>query len=166
MINIYSMPEKYKFLESMLDDDSEGAREAFDNARECMQDELLEVSEYYSKAISNINALNEGAQSEVERINSLIKSRKEKVSKIKSALLDAMISTGLNKITTSIHTLSVREGSKKTVIHDESLIPDSCMDVKTVIKPLLKEVKKLIEEGKINSDAAEIVRSDKTLTIK
>jgi hypothetical protein len=148
------------------DDDHENSIEAYENAVEFMREELESHAEHYLKTILNLGAFSSGIESEIARLTAMKKSKDALSSKIKSAILSAMKSCKVTSIQTSVGKISVKAGSIRTVVYDESLLPDDCMATKVTIKPILKEVKKLIQEDKIQKSVADIVRGDDSLSIK
>lgn len=175
-MEIYKIAEQYRELKNLLNsDDGEGLQEATQEAFfELMQDQA-NGAEIAVKLIREAEALNVAATIELDRIKSLIEARKSRIERAKSAVMRSMSATNTKSIETTLGKFSLREGSERTIVNDETALFELAMSdekiadsvkVELVKKPVLAEIKRLIKEKLIPENIASIVRGEKTLTLK
>lgn len=177
-MEIYKVAEQYRELKNLLNsegDDSEGLAEAVEEAfLELMQDQA-NGAEVAVKIIREAEALSSAVDIEIKRLKDILTARDARISRAKEAVRLSMVATDTQSIETTLGKFSLRMGSEKTVVHDESALiemavsdlnVESAVKIEVVRKPFLPEVKRLIKEKLIPESIASLVRGDKTLTLK
>ena len=159
-MKLYEITEQYKKLMDISDEIPE----------ECLADTLAGINGMIeSKAegigfvIRNLEGMAGAASDEIERLTKINKSRKKRIAWLKSYVLQAMVATDKKAINCDLFSFHVRKGINKTIITDESLIPQELVRVR--LEPDKTAIKKAIMSGK-KIDGAEVVEGDKTLLFR
>lgn len=185
---LYDVGQKYKNLQQRMIDgdgytiDSEtGEALTQEQADHIVQQEIMglmddqaEGAEVAVKMIRELEALNDAAKAETDRIAELIKSRERRIQYAKNGMRESMEATDIKRIETSVGNVTLAKGSLKTLIKDEAALIElsledgfeGCVKVEVVRKPVLKEVAALIKEGKISEDVATQERGENSIRIK
>lgn len=174
---IYNIPDEYKKLKQLMVelDGEEGAEEAITEAFNDLMSDQANGAEVAARLIREAEALNQATKLELERITAVVKNRAARIASAKEAVRATMVATETKTIETALGKFSIRKGSEKTVVKDEEALFSLAIDdeevseavkVETVRKPILKILKKLIEDDKIDSKIAVIQTGDPTIQFK
>lgn len=125
------------------------------------QQDLENKGVNYALVIKECEASVNAIDTEIERLTKLKSKPQNLAKKLKANIDSAMREFGVEKIESDLVKLSFRK-SKETVIEDESVLPDSCFEVKRVVSKT--RVKEGIESGEIKVGA--FIRENKSLQIK
>lgn len=98
------------------------------------------------KSFKNSEAMLNGVDEEIKRLQALKKSISNQMNSRKEYIVRNMEMMGITKIETELGNLSLRK-SKSVNIYDESLIDKKFIEVETKEKILKTEIKKAIEAG-------------------
>ena len=115
------------------------------------------------KSFKNSEAMLNGVDEEIKRLQALKKSISNQINSRKEYIVRNMEMMGITKIETELGNLSLRK-SKSVNIYDESLIDKKFIEVETKEKISKTEIKKAIEAGE-NVQGANIVEKN-SLNIK
>lgn len=115
------------------------------------------------KAFKNSEAMLNGVDEEIKRLQALKKSISNQINSRKEYIVRNMEMMGITKIETELGNLSLRK-SKSVNIYDESLIDKKFIEIETKEKISKTEIKKAIEAGE-NVQGANIVEKN-SLNIK
>ena len=115
------------------------------------------------KSFKNSEAMLNGVDEEIKRLQALKKSISNQINSRKEYIVRNMEMMGITKIETELGNLSLRK-SKSVNIYDESLIDKKFIEIETKEKILKTEIKKAIEAGE-NVQGANIVEKN-SLNIK
>lgn len=187
-MSLYAVADKYRALQQRMIDgdgysiDTETGEAMTQEAADALiQSEIMnlmndqaEGAEVAIKLIREAEALNAAADAEIKRIDELIKSRKRRIQYAKDAMRESMEATNINRIETPIGNVTLAKGSLKTIVKDEAALInlsledgfEQCVKVEVLRKLVLKEVKLLIEAGKISDEIAAIERGENSIRIK
>lgn len=166
-MSLYQIKDTYNILLAALDDDqSESMQDAVANAFEQLGGELKEHAEELGKWLANQDAMILGASAEIERLKSIVASRKNAQARLKSALRDVMVLSDTRKIDTELFVFSLRKGAQSVEVIDAAKLGDEYVTVKVTEAPDKAAIKKGIEAGLIADDIAKLVRGPDSLIIK
>ena len=115
------------------------------------------------KSLKNSEAMLNGVDEEIKRLQALKKSISNQINSRKEYIVRNMEMMGITKIETELGNLSLRK-SKSVNIYDESLIDKKFIEIETKEKISKTEIKKAIEAGE-NVQGANIVEKN-SLNIK
>lgn len=115
------------------------------------------------KSFKNSEAMLNGVDEEIKRLQALKKSISNQINSRKEYIVRNMEMMGITKIETELGNLSLRK-SKSVNIYDESLIDKKFIEIETKEKISKTEIKKAIEAGE-NVQGANIVEKN-SLNIK
>ena len=115
------------------------------------------------KSFKNYEAMLNGVDEEIKRLQALKKSISNQINSRKEYIVRNMEIMGITKIETELGNLSLRK-SKSVNIYDESLIDKKFIEIETKEKISKTEIKKAIEAGE-NVQGANIVEKN-SLNIK
>lgn len=115
------------------------------------------------KSFKNSEAMLNGVDEEIKRLQALKKSISNQINSRKEYIVRNMEMMGITKIETELGNLSLRK-SKSVNIYDESLIDKKFIEIETKEKISKTEIKKAIEAGE-NIQGANIVEKN-SLNIK
>ena len=164
------MPDIYLETKELME--MRQAMMADDIPEEAIRDTLLaNAEEFEAKGVALYQSADEidyeikmleEAISALEGRKSQAKSRKEKM---RSILLEAMITTGVTQIKCPFFTISTAKGSLSTVIDDERSLPDEYVETVVVNKPDKKAIGAAIDSGK-EVPGARRVRGEARLVVR
>lgn len=115
------------------------------------------------KSFKNSEAMLNGVDEEIKRLQALKKSISNQINSRKEYIVRNMEMMGITKIETELGNISLRK-SKSVNIYDESLIDKKFIEIETKEKISKTEIKKAIEAGE-NVQGANIVEKN-SLNIK
>lgn len=113
----------------------------------------LTKEQFEEKAVSYgylMKSINDDAvilKSEIERLTGILKAKESLESQLKSRVVDAMITMGLEKVSHNNLTLSLRK-SEQLLIQDDAIVPAKYLSKKLTITPDKTALKTDIKAGK------------------
>ena len=143
MSTLYELTDEYlRFLDEVDEDD-----EAFINTLESIEGEIEDKADNYAKLIKEFEAEAEKFDKESKRLTDKRDAIKNKVSRMKRSLEQAMIVTGKTKFKTDLFSFSIQKNAPSVVLSfDEKdkekidTLPDKFVKVtKTVNKTAIKD---------------------------
>lgn len=168
-MNLYDISTKYSELQTLLateDGSDDALREAVQNAKTELGQDLQSGAEAMVKMIKNMGGIIASIDQEIDRLKRRKEANKAGIEKARHLLKATMIKMDTKKINTDIANLSLRKGMEKTVIHNEDALPADCFSEKIEIKPATSIIKEKIRSGEIDPGVATLERGEPLLTIK
>ena len=110
------------------------------------QRELTQKSIDYAKVIRNKEADSDAIEAEIKRLKAMKESNDRVIDRMKMAVKDAMMASGIDKIESSLFKLSLRRSESVEVISIEQL-PESLTVVKKTVSADKVKIKEAIKNG-------------------
>lgn len=127
MASLYELTGEYLRLATMIEDapdrDDPAFAEAVAQLTE-LDDAIEGKGECYARIIKNLQSDINGLKAEIDRLSNVKRAREAAVERLKDAMLDAMQTTGKNKLPTSIGRWTVRKNPMSVVVLDPSKVPE------------------------------------------
>lgn len=149
----------YEITQGMIDQldiflESEGSDFDKENYSEIMlflKDELKNKSSSLLQYIQNLQMLNKSAKEEADRLQKLIKTRSNKVERLKNYLVATLQVLETKKIETDLGSYGIRKNPDKLEIYDLSALPKEFIRIKEEKEPDKDKIKAYIREyGELN----------------
>ena len=149
----------YEIEQGMIDTldiflESEGSDFDKENYNEIMlflRDELKNKSSSLLQYIQNLQVLNKTAKEEADRLQKLIKTRSNKIERLKSYLVATLQVLETKKIETDLGSYGIRKNPDKLEIYDLSALPKEFIKIKEEKEPDKDKIKAYIREyGELN----------------
>lgn len=149
----------YEITQGMIDQldiflESEGSDFDKENYSEIMlflKDELKNKSSSLLQYIQNLQVLNKAAKEEADRLQKLIKTRSNKIERLKSYLVATLQVLETKKIETDLGSYGIRKNPDKLEIYDLSALPKEFIRIKEEKEPDKDKIKAYIREyGELN----------------
>ena len=144
-MNLYQITQEASQLASLLE--TEELTAELEAMLVINQQELTEKSINYAKVIKNLEADSDAIDNEIKRLKAMKESKDLVVSRMKEAVKNAMLVSGIDKIESSLFKLSLRRSEAIQIVNEEQLSPAYIREkiVKTPDKELIKSA---IKAGK------------------
>ncbi len=121
------------------------------NMKEILQELKKKKSSSIIQYIQNIQALNKSAKEEADRLQKLIKTRSNKIERLKSYLVATLQVLETKKIETDLGSYGIRKNPDKLEIYDLSALPKEFIKIKEEKEPDKDKIKAYIREyGELN----------------
>lgn len=127
MASIYELTGEYLRLASILDEAADSSDPSYQEALDALAqiaDEIEGKAECYARIIKNAQSDIAGLKAEEQRLNAARKAKEKTVERLKAAMLDAMQTTGMSKVHTSIGKWSIKKNSMSVNVIDETKVPE------------------------------------------
>lgn len=141
MATLYEITDKYKFIQSLIEDGAD--EEVFAEALANNDADLADKLEGYAMVIKNIESDVEGYKTEEKRLATRRKSMENKIKRMKESMQQAMIAANERKIQGERFTFTVQKNPPSLNLVDDSLIPkeflielDPVIDGKAIMERL------------------------------
>mgnify|MGYP003681133547 FL=1 len=156
----------YKLTDEMLELQGSGmAPEDIADTIEGMELEFNDKIEQTLSLIKNMEAEAVAFKAEVKRLSDIASSKLKSVDKIKEYIKGEMVRLDKVKVSTGVHSLTVRKPLKKLNIVNDKKIPPEWFDVKVTQSPKKKEMLAALKDGQ-KIEGVEIVMGESSLIIK
>lgn len=156
----------YKLTDEILElQDSGMTPEDIADTIEGMELEFNDKIEQTLSLIKNMEAEAVAFKAEAERLSNIASSKLKSVNKLKEYIKGEMIRLEKSKISTGVHSLTVRKPLKKLNIVNDKKIPPEWFDVKVTQSPKKKEILAALKDGQ-KIEGVEIVMGESSLIIK
>lgn len=126
-----------------------------------MGDKLDAIMIHVRNLEGQANTLGEESKRLAERKKSFERQGKD----LKKYVLTCLLAADLDKLKTVKNTFTAAKGRASVVIDDESKIPDSLVDVQTIVSPDKKAIKEALENG-IEVPGARIEIGERSLMVR
>lgn len=123
-MTLYELTGEWQQVLSMMED-PDVPEEAVRDTLEGLSGEIEEKADGYAKVMRQLQAEAEAIEKEEERLNDRRDHLMSRIVSMKSALMEAMRTTGKTKFKTALFSFGIRKaGMKKLVIDHEEAVPD------------------------------------------
>jgi hypothetical protein len=143
-MNLYTLTSEAKMLASLLE--TEELTPELESMLIINQQELSDKSINYAKVIRNLEADSDAIDNEIKRLKAMKESNDRVIDRMKDAVRNAMVSSGIDKIESSLFKLSLRRSEAVEVINQDQL-PECFVKAKTTYTPDKVAIKDAIKSG-------------------
>jgi hypothetical protein len=143
-MNLYTLTTEAKMLASLLE--TEELTPELESMLIINQQELSDKSINYAKVIRNLEADSDAIDNEIKRLKAMKESNDRVIDRMKDAVRNAMVSSGIDKIESSLFKLSLRRSEAVEVINQDQL-PECFVKAKTTYTPDKVAIKDAIKSG-------------------
>ena len=154
-MNLYEITREAQELAFLLETDE--LTPELEAALLINQDQLQVKAGNYAKVIANIQSDSDSIDAEIKRLKAMKDTKDRSISRLKEALRDAMLVSGIDKIEISLFKLSLRRSEAVEVDVVEAL-PNAFQNVKNVVTADKLAIKEAIKRGE-NVMGARIVEN-------
>lgn len=150
MATIYEITDKYKIIQSLIEEGAEP--EVFAEALKAIDGEAAEKLEAYAMVIKNVDSDIKGLDAEIKRLQERKKSLVNKTASMKQAMSETLElvepdKDGKKRLKTSKFSFYFTE-RQSVQVEDVSKLPSTLVEVVEDKKPKMDEIKQALEEGK------------------
>ena len=143
-MNLYEITREAQELAFLLESDE--LTPELEAALLINQDQLQAKAGNYAKVIANIQSDSDSIDAEIKRLKAMKDTKDRSISRLKEALRDAMLVSGIDKIESSLFKLSLRRSEAVEVDVVEAL-PNAFQNVKNVVTADKVAIKEAIKRG-------------------
>lgn len=143
-MNLYEITREAQELAFLLETDE--LTSELEAALLINQDQLQAKAGNYAKVIANIQSDADAIDAEIKRLKAMKDTKDRSISRLKEALRDAMLISGIDKIESSLFKLSLRRSEAVEVDVVEAL-PNAFQNVKNVVTADKVAIKEAIKRG-------------------
>jgi hypothetical protein len=143
-MNLYEITREAQELASLLE--TEELTPELEAALIINQDQLQNKAGNYAKVITNIQSDSDAIDSEIKRLKAMKETKDRALNRLKEALREAMLVSGIDKIESSLFKLSLRRSEAVEVDVVEAL-PIEFKNFKEVITADKVAIKEAIKRG-------------------
>lgn len=145
-MNLYTLTTQAKEIALLLEE-GEFTPE-LEQALAITQEQLQEKSLQYTYVIKNFEADCQAIDNEIKRLKAMKEAKDNAIDRMKEAVRNAMLASGIDKIESSLFKLSLRRSEAVEVISIEQL-PESLITVKKTVSPDKVKIKEAIKAGQV-----------------
>jgi len=143
-MNLYTLTTEAQMIASLLETDE--LTPELEGMLVINQQELTQTSIDYAKVIRNKEADSDAIENEIKRLKAMKESNDRIIDRMKLAVKDAMLASGIDKIESSLFKLSLRRSEAVEVISIDQL-PESLVVVKKTVSADKVKIKEAIKNG-------------------
>ena len=143
-MNLYEITREAQELAFLLETDE--LTPELEAALLINQDQLQAKAGNYAKVIANIQSDSDSIDAEIKRLKAMKDTKDRSISRLKEALRDAMLVSGIDKIESSLFKLSLRRSEAVEVDVVEAL-PNAFQNIKNVVTADKLAIKEAIKRG-------------------
>jgi hypothetical protein len=143
-MNLYTLTTEAQMIASLLE--TEELTPELEGMLVINQQELTQKSIDYAKVIRNKEADSDAIEAEIKRLKAMKESNDRVIDRMKMAVKDAMLASGIDKIESSLFKLSLRRSEAVDVISIDQL-PESLTVVKKTVSADKVKIKEAIKNG-------------------
>lgn len=143
-MNLYEITQEAQYLAVLLE--TEELTPELEEALIINQDQLQAKAVNYAKVIFNYQAESDAIDQEIKRLKAIKDTKDRSINRLKEALRDAMLVSGIDKIESSLFKLSLRRSEAVEVDVVEAL-PNAFQNVKNVVTADKVAIKEAIKRG-------------------
>lgn len=154
-MNLYILTTQAKEI-SLLLEEGEFTPE-IEQALAITQEQLQEKSLQYTYVIKNFEADSQAIDNEIKRLKAMKEAKDGAIDRMKEAVRNAMLASGIDKIESSLFKLSLRRSESVEVVNIDQL-PESLTTVKKTVSADKVKIKEAIKAGQ-NVEGAVIVEN-------
>ena len=154
-MNLYEITREAQELAFLLESDE--LTPELEVALLINQDQLQAKAGNYAKVIANIQSNADAIDAEIKRLKAMKDTKDRSINRLKEALRDAMLVSGIDKIESTLFKLSLRRSEAVEVDVVEAL-PNAFQNIKNVVTADKIAIKEAIKRGE-NVMGARIVEN-------
>ena len=143
-MNLYELTAEAKMIASLLE--TEELTPELEGMLVINQNELTQKSIDYVKVIRNKEADSNAIEAEIKRLKAMKDANDRVIDRMKLAVKDAMMTSGIDKIESSLFKLSLR-GSEAVEVISIDQLPESLTVVKKTVSADKVKIKEQIKNG-------------------
>lgn len=143
-MNLYEITREAQELASLLE--TEELTPELEAALIINQDQLQNKAGNYAKVITNIQSDSDAIDAEIKRLKAMKETKDRALNRLKEALREAMLVSGIDKIESSLFKLSLRR-SEAVEVDVVDALPSEFINIKNVITPDKVAIKEAIKRG-------------------
>jgi ATPase subunit of ABC transporter with duplicated ATPase domains len=143
-MNLYEITKEYLEIQQILE--TEELTPELDQALMLNQNQLQTKGGGYAKIMANKQANVDGATAEMKRLKAYIEQEQKKIDRLKNAMLQSMLITGIEKLESDFWRFSVRRSESVEVDLVEAL-PSDFRTIKNVVTADKVAIKEAIKRG-------------------
>jgi seryl-tRNA synthetase len=144
MANLYEITKEYLEIQQILE--TEELTTELNEALLLNQNQFQTKGGGYGKIMANYQANVDGATAEMKRIKTYIEQEQKKIDRLKNALLQSLLITGIDKLESEFWRFSVRRSEAVEVDMIEAL-PSEFINIKNVVTADKVAIKEAIKRG-------------------
>ena len=160
-MNLYTLTTEAQMIASLLE--TEELTPELESMLIINQQELSDKSMNYAKVIRNKEADSDAIDNEIKRLKAMKESNDRVIDRMKDAVRNAMLASGIDKIESSLFKLSLRRSEAVEVVNIDQL-PESLTVVKKMESADKVKIKEAIKNGILVEGA--VIVENFNLTIK
>ena len=160
-MNLYTLTTEAQMIASLLE--TEELTPELESMLIINQQELSDKSMNYAKVIRNKEADSDAIDNEIKRLKAMKESNDRVIDRMKDAVRNAMLASGIDKIESSLFKLSLRRSEAVEVVNIDQL-PESLTVVKKTVSADKVKIKEAIKNGILVEGA--VIVENFNLTIK
>ena len=149
-MNLYNLTTQAKEIAILLED-GEFTPE-LEQALVITQEQLQEKAINYTYVIKNYEADSQAIDNEIKRLKAMKEAKDNAIDRMKEAVRNAMLASGIDKIESSLFKLSLRRSESVEVVNIDQL-PESLVTVKKTVSADKVKIKEAIKAGEVVSGA-------------
>jgi hypothetical protein len=143
-MNLYTLTTEAQMIASLLE--TEELTPELEGMLIINQQELSQKSIDYVKVIRNKEADSDAIENEIKRLKAMKDANDRVADRMKLAVRDAMLASGIDKIESSLFKLSLRRSESVEVVNIDQL-PESLVTVKKTVSADKVKIKEQIKNG-------------------
>ena len=143
-MNLYTLTTEAQMIASLLE--TEELTPELESMLIINQQELSDKSMNYAKVIRNKEADSDAIDNEIKRLKAMKESNDRVIDRMKDAVRNAMLASGIDKIESSLFKLSLRRSEAVEVVNIDQL-PESLTVVKKMVSADKVKIKEAIKNG-------------------
>ena len=160
-MNLYNLTKEMRLLTLELEEGE--LTPELEQALTITQEQLQEKSIQYAYAIRNLEIDSNAIDNEIKRLKAMKEAKDNTVDRLKEAVRNAMLASGIDKIESSLFKLSLRRSESVEVINIDQL-PESLLTVKKTVSVDKVKIKEFIKSGLTVEGA--VIKENYSLQIK
>jgi len=143
-MNLYTLTTEAKMIASLLE--TEELTSELEAMLVINQQELSEKSINYAKVIRNLEADSDAIDNEIKRLKAMKEAKDRAIDRMKEAVREAMLASGIDTIDSSLFKLSLRRSESVEVVNIDQL-PENLIVVKKTVSADKVKIKEAIKNG-------------------
>ena len=143
-MNLYKLTQEASYLASLLEEGE--LTTELEQALVINQNELQDKAINYVKVIKNLEADSDAIDSEIKRLKAMKEAKDNAIDRMKEAVRNAMLVSGIDKIESSLFKLFLRRSESVEVVNIDQL-PEMLTTVKKMVSADKVKIKEAIKSG-------------------
>lgn len=154
-MNLYNITKEMRMLTLELEEGE--LTSELEQSLIITQEQLQEKAIQYAYSIRNVEIDSQAIDNEIKRLKAMKDAKDRAIDRMKEAVRNAMLASGIDKIESSLFKLSLRRSESVEVVNIDQL-PESLTTVKKTVSADKVKIKEAIKSGQ-NVEGAVIVEN-------